>query len=91
MTGDPPYAHPFEPPLSDGEAMPDPIGVTVSPVQPYQATKDYVCPGCEKTIPRGLFHLVVVPDDAVDLRRHWHHGCWHKELRRRYGVQASRR
>ena len=37
------------------------------------------------TIPPGTFHLVVVPDDEVDLRRHWHQGCWHKELRRRLG------
>jgi hypothetical protein len=34
-------------------------------------------------IERGVFHLVVVPDDAPDLRRHWHRGCWDKELRRR--------
>jgi hypothetical protein len=39
-----------------------------------------------------MFHLVVVPDDEPDLRRHWHHGCWHKEMRRRFGAaQASRR
>ncbi len=65
--------------------------MTVSPVQPYAATKEYVCPGCELTIPAGTFHLVVVPDHEVDLRRHWHQGCWHKELRRRLGAQASRR
>lgn len=67
------------------------LDVTVSPIQPYQAVKDYRCPGCDLIIPRGQFHLVVVPDDEPDLRRHWHHGCWHKELRRRFGVQASRR
>ena len=67
------------------------LDVTVSPVQPYQATKDYMCPGCDLTIPPGTFHVVVVPNDAVDLRRHWHHGCWHKEMRKRYGTQASRR
>ncbi|GIU92420.1 MAG: hypothetical protein KatS3mg011_1326 [Acidimicrobiia bacterium] len=55
----------------------------VTPVQPYAARKTYLCPGCEGTIPPGTFHLVVVPDWAPDLRRHWHHGCWHKELRRR--------
>lgn len=55
----------------------------VHPVQPYQATKDYVCPGCSGTIGPGTFHLVVVPEYDSDLRRHWHHGCWHKELRRR--------
>lgn len=62
--------------------------VTVTPVQPYAARKTYVCPGCESVIPPGTFHLVVVPDEAPDLRRHWHHGCWHKELRRAFGRDA---
>jgi hypothetical protein len=66
--------------------------VTVTPVQPYQAVKEYLCPGCNRTIPPGTYHLVVVPEDEIDLRRHWHHGCWHKEMRRLYGrAQASRR
>lgn len=68
-----------------------PLQVTVTPVQPHSARKDYLCPGCDLTISAGTFHLVVVPDEASDLRRHWHHGCWHKELRRRFGAQASRR
>jgi hypothetical protein len=38
------------------------------------------------TILPGTFHVVVVPDDEPDLRRHWHHGCWHKEMRRRFGA-----
>lgn len=59
--------------------------VTVTPVQPYQARKEYICPGCDNTIPPGTFHLVVVPDDEPDLRRHWHRGCWFKEQRRLYG------
>lgn len=57
----------------------------VSPVQPHAARKPYLCPGCDLTIPPGTFHLVVVPENEPDLRRHWHHGCWHKELRRRHG------
>lgn len=71
--------------------------VTVTPIQAYQAVKEYICPGCDQTIPAGTFHLVVVPHEAPDMRRHWHHGCWHKEQRRRYGRvggargQASRR
>lgn len=56
--------------------------VTVRHVQPASATKPYVCPGCEGVIAEGRFHLVVVPDDEPDLRRHWHHGCWYKEQRR---------
>ncbi len=55
----------------------------VHPVQPYQATKVYVCPFCEQAIEEGVGHVVVVPEDAPDLRRHWHRGCWYKELRRR--------
>ena len=31
-------------------------------VQPYQALKDYVCPGCLGVIPRGHGHLVVDPE-----------------------------
>jgi hypothetical protein len=59
----------------------DPSVVTA--VQPYQARKEYLCPGCEQTIPRGVGHLVVVPEHAPDLRRHWHRGCWFIEQRRR--------
>jgi len=54
----------------------------VHPIQPYQARKIYLCPGCDSTIDAGVGHLVVVPDDAPDLRRHWHRGCWYKERRR---------
>lgn len=63
--------------------------VVVSPVQPYAARKEYVCPGCLGPIPPGTFHLVVVPEWEPDLRRHWHHGCWHKELRRTRGARAA--
>ena len=58
-----------------------PYEVTVSPVQPHAARKEYICPGCETAIPQGIFHLVVVPDEEPDLRRHWHRGCWHRHLR----------
>ncbi|MCL1598921.1 MAG: hypothetical protein M3094_07040 [Actinomycetia bacterium] len=54
----------------------------VSPIQPYQAVKTYVCPGCDSTIEPGVGHLVVIPQAAPDLRRHWHRGCWFKERRR---------
>lgn len=52
-------------------------------VQPYQATKTYLCPGCNRDIPPGLGHMVVVPPEAPDLRRHWHRGCWTNRKTRR--------
>ncbi len=45
-------------------------------IQPYQATKTYLCPGCNRDITPGTGHIVAVPPEAVDLRRHWHKGCW---------------
>ena len=52
-------------------------------VQPYQARKAYLCPGCNQDIAEGLGHLVVVPRAAPELRRHWHHPCWaHRRARR---------
>jgi hypothetical protein len=59
--------------------------VDVQRVQPYQATKTYWCPGCNQDIPKGTGHLVVVPVEAPDLRRHWHKGCWKARNRRRPG------
>ena len=47
-------------------------------VQPYEATKGYVCPGCRRDIPPHTHHMVVVPVEAPDLRRHWHKGCWQR-------------
>jgi len=62
--------------------------VVVNLIQPYQATKAYVCPGCSGQIAPGTGHVVVVPEFAPDLRRHWHRGCWHQE-RRRLGETSS--
>ena len=45
-------------------------------LQPYQATKTYLCPNCNRDIPPGTGHYAIVPVDAPDLRRHWHRGCW---------------
>lgn len=60
-------------------------GADVRHVQPRAAVKSYFCPGCEGIIPAGTFHLVVVPEEEPDLRRHWHRGCWFKEKLRRPG------
>lgn len=51
-------------------------------VQPFQATKTYLCPGCNRDITPGTGHMVVVPPDAPDLRRHWHRGCWNNRSTR---------
>ena len=51
-------------------------------VQPYQATKTYRCPGCGRDIPPGTGHMVAVPPEAPDLRRHWHRGCWNARRQR---------
>jgi hypothetical protein len=56
--------------------------VEVHVLQPYQAVKTYCCPHCNRDIPSGTGHLVVVPRHAVDLRRHWHKGCWQLVERR---------
>jgi hypothetical protein len=54
-------------------------------IQPYEATKAYLCPGCNQEIVPGTGHVVAVPREAPDLRRHWHHACWRMRHRRRPG------
>ena len=54
-------------------------------ISPSQARKPYLCPGCQQEIPTGTAHLVVVPREAPDLRRHWHTPCWQLRHRRRPG------
>ena len=44
--------------------------------------KAFRCPGCDHEVRAGIMHLVVVPQDDVDARRHWHTECWRRELRR---------
>jgi hypothetical protein len=63
----------------------DDAELDVQRIQPYQAPKRYICPGCNQDIPPGVGHLVVVPRDTPDLRRHWHHACWDNRARRRPG------
>lgn len=61
----------------DGEA------VEVRRIQPYQATKAYTCPGCHSPLAARTGHLVVVPVDHPDDRRHWHSSCWTRRSQRR--------
>lgn len=55
----------------------------VQPLSAAHALKEYVCPGCGRTVAIGTAHLVAwradgVMGDAADLaaRRHWHTHCW---------------
>jgi hypothetical protein len=53
----------------------------VKRVQPYEALKAYVCPGCNRGIPEKMGHYVCVPAEATDLRRHWHYACWDRRAK----------
>ena len=59
--------------------------VEVRVVQPFQAVKTYLCPGCNHEVAAGTSHLVVVPVADPDGRRHWHRPCWEQRHRRRPG------
>lgn len=55
----------------------------VQPVSAVQASKTYLCPGCNLDIAPGVPHVVAwradgVLGDSADLaaRRHWHSHCW---------------
>lgn len=54
-------------------------------VRRVSSDRPYRCPGCDLEIRRGVWHLVVVPQDAPDERRHWHEHCWQVELNRTRG------
>jgi hypothetical protein len=51
-------------------------------VRQVTGDKDYRCPGCDHLVRAGTWHLVIVPKDDVEARRHWHSECWRRELRR---------
>ena len=63
--------------------MDDDDDVDVRFVQPYQASKRYICPGCNGDIGVGIGHVVAVPRRYPEDRRHWHRGCWNARHRRR--------
>lgn len=52
------------------------LAASVKHVQPYQATKVYLCPGCNNEIAVGVGHVVIVPLGRTEDRRHWHSACW---------------
>lgn len=50
-------------------------------IQPYNALKSYLCPGCNQEIRARTGHLVVVPLNHPDDRRHWHKACYSRASR----------
>ena len=63
----------------------DLAGYVVRRVDAGQAGKDYLCPDCGNLVAAGEAHVVVWPEDDLDLRRHWHRHCWRHEVRRAGG------
>jgi len=57
-------------------------------VRTVSSEKSYRCPGCDHEIRPPTAHLVVVPIDDPDARRHWHTECWRRELRRTRGREG---
>lgn len=60
-------------------------GWIVQRVSAGQATKPYLCPGCNRDVAIGEPHVVTWPTvpsigsaSAVDERRHWHTACWNR-------------
>jgi hypothetical protein len=51
-------------------------------IRSVSSDKVYRCPGCDHGIRLKTQHLVVIPLDAPEERRHWHEVCWRQELRR---------
>lgn len=71
-------------PPAGAKFVDDPITKALSElrrVQPYEARKQYVCPGCNQEIRPGTGHVVIVPLSAPDLRRHWHAPCLERAQR----------
>jgi len=61
----------------------------VRTVPGQQAVKSYRCPHCQQEIRPGTSHVVAWPQNMVDdgwsatgisERRHWHSGCWQRQL-----------
>ncbi len=50
-----------------------------------RATRSYLCPGCQQSVPPGTPHVVAWPADGIgglEDRRHWHTTCWEARERR---------
>lgn len=57
----------------------------VRSVRGSDASRSYVCPGCQARLSGGIAHEVVWQADGLrglEDRRHWHTGCWRARDRR---------
>jgi hypothetical protein len=72
----------FLPATAPRSAPPEWANAAGFEVREVTGDKPYRCPGCDHVIKPGLRHLVAVPVDDPDERRHWHTECWRRELRR---------
>jgi hypothetical protein len=52
--------------------------LTVRKVTGALTTKRYDCPLCNQAIEIGTPHVVVIPNESPDLRRHFHTPCWNR-------------
>jgi hypothetical protein len=59
-------------------ALRAPEGWEVRVIPGDRAVKAYRCPGCNQEIPARVPHLVAVPLDDPDQRRHWHRPCFER-------------
>ncbi|WP_304111399.1 hypothetical protein [Mycolicibacterium bacteremicum] len=64
------------------EIGPDGVDHEVRSVPASRADKTYRCPGCDHEIRPGVAHIVAIPLDDVEDRRHWHTSCWTNRSRR---------
>jgi hypothetical protein len=72
----------FVPATAPRSAAPEWANVAGFEVREVTGDKPYRCPGCDHVIKPGVRHLVAVPVNDPDERRHWHTECWRRELRR---------
>lgn len=62
--------------------VPAPEGWRASRYRGGEASRDYVCPGCQRAVVRRSEHIVASRTDADDARhRHWHTACWQTAVR----------
>jgi hypothetical protein len=65
-----------------GAVMPGWAQIPGHRVQQVTNDRSYRCPGCDHLIRPRTTHVVVIPDDDAEARRHWHTACWRQAMHR---------